>query len=91
MTITHRVCDGCQSCIGGKMKREPEEKEEDLSASIWISTINNEWYLNIQLTEGHNEIKLSFKEFMESVKKTTENILEQQMTDKTQAILGENK
>jgi len=83
MTITHRVCDGCQSCIGGKMKREPEEKEEDLSASIWISTINNEWYLNIQLTEGHNEIKLSFKEFMESVKKTTENILEQQMTDKT--------
>ena len=86
MTITHRVCDGCQSCIGGKMKREPEEKEEDLSATIWISTINNEWYLNIQLPEGCNEIKLSFGEFMESVKRTTEHILEQQkqqMTDKT--------
>ena len=60
-----------------------EEKDEDLSATIWISAINNEWYLNIQLPEGHNEIKLSFGEFMESVKKTTENILEQQVEDKT--------
>ena len=60
------------------MKNKSEEKEEILPTSIWISIVNDEWYLNIQLPEGYNEIKLSFFQFIESVRKTTEYILEQE-------------